>query len=435
LRKIHLNGYLLMERIHMPMLFASYTTSTCYRDWKDTNATFLQADQVENPTRAAITTCDASTEPNEVVSDCPFNDPNGPGQIGSSQDCITGVQVEKYSDRLVLTTNHSAAWYKYTSRYIFHADGRIQPRFGFGNSTGNSNNITHWHTGYWRMNFDIDGADDDEVFIGDGQNNVLQNEEFSDWRHDTSQPGNPIPLTNKSWLVKDKITGRGFKVVPETEGDAQLGFVDEFALTANPSGRNFHMVDVMTTRYKLINGSLTEYSDTPGQNSLSNCSMDEDQLVGQASSPGVPETLIGENVVFWYRTAVNDISGGGMLCKTGGPTLYPVGDWGLTVDQAPTAVADVSVVDKNSIDNVVDVLTNDTDPDGGAKFVEFVTQPDNGSVSIGVDGANVLYSPDLDYCNNGNTTDDFTYTLNLGSVGSVSMGVDCLDLIFETGFE
>ena len=115
--------------------------------------------------------------------------------------------------------------------------------------------------------------------------------------------------------------------------------------------------------------------------------------------------------------------------------FYPVGDWGLTVDQAPTAVADVSVVDKNSIDNVVDVLTNDTDPDGGAKFVEFVTQPDNGSVTIGVDGANVLYSPDLDYCNNGNTTDDFTYTLNLGSVGSVSMGVDCLDLIFETSFE
>jgi len=330
-RNIYLNGFLLMERMHMPMLFASYQSSTCYRDWKDTNSSFLQADQVENPTRPAITTCDASTEPNETVGDCPFNDPNGPGTIGSSGDCITGVQVEKYDDRLVLTTNHSAAWYKYSARFIFHADGRIQPRFGFGNSTGTSNGTNHWHTGYWRMNFDIDGPDNDQIYLSDGQTDVVQIEEFSDWRHDTSQPGSPVPLTNKSWLVQDSVTGRGFRVIPETEGDQQQGLVDEFALTADPSGRGFHMVDVMATRYKLINGNLPEYSDTPGQNSLGNCTMNDGILVGESSNPGVPENLVDENVVFWYRTAVWDQANQGMLCKTGGPTMYPVGDWGFAV--------------------------------------------------------------------------------------------------------
>ena len=436
IRKVHFNGYLAMERIHMPMLFASYETSTCYRDWKDAESDFLKANQVENPTQSAITTCDASTEPNEVVGDCPFNDPNGSGQIGNGADCVTGVQIEKYDDRMVLTTNHSAAWYKYTSRYIFHADGRIQPRFGFGNSTGNSNSINHWHTGYWRINFDIDGADDDEVFIGDAMGDVLQTEEFSDWRHDTSGPGEPVALTDKSWLVKDKNTGRGYRVVPETEGDAQQGKVDEFALTSDPSGRGFHNVDVMATRYKLINGSLTEYSDTPGQNSLSNCSMDEDQLVGQSSAPGVPESMVDENPVFWYRTAVWDQANQGMLCKTGGPTLYPVGDWGL--DQAPVAVADSISVDENSVDNALDVMVNDTDDGIGDQFVESVEQPDDGAVVIGLDGLHVEYTPVTDYCNNGVVTDDFTYTLNGGSSATVSMTVNCLglnDIIFVNDFE
>lgn len=426
-RNVHLNGLLVMERMHVPMLFASYQTSTCYRDWKDTNSPFLRADQIENPTRPAITTCDASTEPNEVVNDCPFNDPNGTGTIGDAGDCFSGVQIEKYDDRLVLVTNHSAAWYKYASKYIFYADGRIQPRFGFGNSTGNSNSINHWHTGYWRVNFDIDGPNNDEVFINDGNSSVLQTLEFSDLRHDTSGQ-NPIPLTNLSWTVKDSVTGRGYRVVPETEGDQQSGAVDEFALTANPSGRGFHMTDVMATRYKLINGTLPEYSDTPGSNSLGNCGMDDSALVNN-------EALTDENVVFWYRTAVWDQANMGMLCKTGGPTFYPVGDWGLGIDQAPNAITDSMVVDKNSVDNVIDVLSNDTDPDGGDKFVDSVTQPDNGTVTVGTNGENVLYTPDLEYCNNGITTDDFTYTLNGGSMTDVFMGVDCLDLIFEDDFE
>ncbi len=434
-RKAYYNGFLVLERIHMPMLFASYETSTCYRDWKDTNSTFLQADQVENPTRPAITTCDASTEPNEVVNDCPFNDPNGPGQIGNNADCVTGVQIEKYVDRMVLVTNHSAAWYKYSSKYIFHADGRIQPRFGFGNSTGNSNGINHWHTGYWRINFDIDDPENDEVYINDGQSSVLQTDEFSDLRH---VAGTNTPRTDVSWTVMDSVSGRGYRVVPETEGDQQLGLVDEFALTVNPSGRNFHMTDVMATRYKLIasQGNIPEYSDTPGQNSLGNCDMDEDQLVGSSSNPGLPETLVNENPVFWYRTAVWDQAGQGMLCKTGGPTLYPVGDWGI--DQAPVAVADAFTVAENSVDNVLDVMNNDTDDGLGDQFVEFVDQPNDGAVVIGVDGNHVEYTPSQDYCNNNVVTDDFTYTLNGGSMTTVQMTVACAginDIIFVDYFE
>ena len=432
IRKVHFNGFQVLERSHVPMLFANYASSTCYRDWKNTNSAFLQADQVENPTRKALTTCDVSVDEDIPVGNCPFQDvsPGGSGNVGDAGDCITGVQVEKYADRLVLTTNHSAAWYKYSSRYIFYADGRFQPRFGFGNSNGTNASTTHWHHAYWRMNFDIDGADNDEVFIDDGSNQTVQTTEFTDFREITSgQPNDPGTYTDEvTWLVKDSVTGRGYQMVPGFEGDSQLGFVDDYALGPDPGMDQYHNIDVMVSNYRLINGTLPEYSDTPGSNSLGDCSMEEENIVNGESLTGVDG-----NPVFWYRTAVVDISNQGMLCKTGGPTFYPVGDWGLAID--PTAVTDIMLVDKNTTDNVLDVLNNDTDPDGGDKFVESVTQPDNGTVTIGVNGANVLYTPDTDYCNNGVTTDDFTYTLNGGSQADVAVAVDCLDLIFEDNFE
>lgn len=438
-RKLHYNGILVMERMHMPMLFAQYTSGLCYRDWKDTASDFLRASAIENPVRAAITTCDASVDETEPVGSCPFADvsPGGSGSVGNAADCFSGVQVEKYPDHMVLTTNHSASWYKYTARYIFHADGRIQPRFGFGNSTGTQNNNTHWHHGYWRMNFDIDGPGNDEVFISDDQSDHLQAVEFADWRELLGQNNDPNVFTDEiTWMVKDSVTGRGYRVVAGGEGVSQNGGIDDYAVPADPSGVMHHEVDVMVTKYKLINGTLTEYSDTPGSNSINNCNMQEENLVGNVSDPNnLPESLVGEDVVFWYRTAVNDIAPKGMLCKTGGPTLYPVGNWG-SVDIPPTAVVDAYQVEENSMDNVLNVMSNDTDPDGGSNVIESVTQPNNGSVVISND-TQLLYTPDLDYCNDELPTDDFTYTLNGGSEGQVSVAVSCFDddLIFKTGFE
>ncbi len=436
IRNVHFNGFLVLERSHVPMLFATYATSTCYRDWKDTNSEFLRADQVENPLRPAFTTCDVSTDEDAPVGNCPFQDvsPGGSGTVGSGADCFTGVQVEKYEDRLVLTTNHSAAWYKYSSRYVFWADGRFQPRFGFGNSNGTNSGTTHWHHAYWRLNFDIDGAENDEVFVVDDQGQSAQTTEFTDLREITSgQPNDPNVYTDEvTWMVKDSVTGRGYQMVPGFTGSSQAGLVDDYEVdTTLPQQRGFHNTDVMVSNYKLINGTLPEYSDTPGSNSLGDCSMEEENIVNG-------ESLVGANgnPVFWYRTAVEDLSNQGMLCKTGGPTFYPVGNWGL--DQAPVANADTVGVEENSVDNVLDVLLNDTDDGLGEQFVESVEQPNDGTVVIGVNAESVEYTPVMNYCNDGVVTDDFTYTLNGGSTAVVSVTVNCLglnDIIFVDDFE
>ncbi|MGJ8663259.1 MAG: hypothetical protein ACSHWU_06400 [Marinicella sp.] len=320
IRNVHFNGYMVFERAHMPMLFAQYQGGLCYRDWKDDDSDFIEAKGgtgvggVENPTDPAITTCDASTDTVQPVGSCPF------GLDGyTAGDCFSGVQVEKYDTYMVLTTNHAAAWYKYSSRFIFHEDGRIQPRFGFGNSSGTNNGTTHWHHGYWRMNFDIDGTDNDQVFIIDNNGETLQNTEFSDLRETQGSPTAP------QWMVKDSVTGRGYRIEPGASGVSQAGDVNDYEVPTDPSGAGHHEVDVMATKYKVVGGFI-EYSDTPSSNNLGECEMYEENLVG---TPGNGESLVGEDVVFWYRSAVNDIAPVGMLCKTGGPTLHPVGNWGV----------------------------------------------------------------------------------------------------------
>ncbi len=96
-------------------------------------------------------------------------------------------------------------------------------------------------------------------------------------------------------------------------------------------------------------------------------------------------------------------------------------------DDPPTAVDDAATIGESDPATAVDVLANDTDPDGGPKQIQSVTQPADGNVVITGGGSGVTYEPGPGYCNDGGPTDDFTYTLNGGSTATVSMTVTCVD--------
>lgn len=98
-----------------------------------------------------------------------------------------------------------------------------------------------------------------------------------------------------------------------------------------------------------------------------------------------------------------------------------------TPDVLPTAVDDALVVLEGSAATVVDVLTNDTDPDGGPRAVVALTQPEHGRAEI-VAGTAVSYQPPAGYCTAlGAAPDEFSYTVTGGSSARVSVQVSCLD--------
>lgn len=90
-------------------------------------------------------------------------------------------------------------------------------------------------------------------------------------------------------------------------------------------------------------------------------------------------------------------------------------------DVAPTAVADDARIFEDAGATPIPVLANDTDPDGGPKRVEAVTQPAYGTVVITNAGADLTYEPGAPACD----LDPFTYTLNGGSTATVSVMVLC----------
>ena len=96
-------------------------------------------------------------------------------------------------------------------------------------------------------------------------------------------------------------------------------------------------------------------------------------------------------------------------------------------DTPPTAVNDSKTVTEDAAATTIDVLANDTDPDGGPLNVDsFDDSSSHGTVAITNAGADLTYTPDPDYCNtSGSDPDDtFTYTLNGGSTATVSVEVD-----------
>ena len=318
LRDIHYKGILVAKRMHAPILFAEYRGSgTCYRDWKDADARFVASPPVRNqlgvPTPfIATTSCDVSMDDTSSYGSCPFT--GAPGFNFTAADCIGspgGVAIEDMGDHVVLTTQYSAAWYQYTGRYAFWANGDIQPEFGFGNSNGTNNGLTHWHHNYWRFDFDIDGANGNALLA----NGVAQSNEFTGLRSVDGGPGGGPTY----WDVVNNKGGFGYRIVSGS-GDYN---------PANQSGRGLHSVDVIGSLF--INNEYADRSD----NNLGDCVM-------TASNIANNQSVADADVVFWYRASVRDANGAdwppgcsgascelqnSMVCKQAGPTITQVGDW------------------------------------------------------------------------------------------------------------
>ncbi len=91
-------------------------------------------------------------------------------------------------------------------------------------------------------------------------------------------------------------------------------------------------------------------------------------------------------------------------------------------NRSPAAINDLATVPTDSAQNIISVLSNDTDPDSNPIKVIAVTQGAQGQVVIGPDGANVVYLPRPGFAGE----DSFTYTVSdgfLSSSGSVAVTV------------
>ncbi|HJU05574.1 MAG TPA: hypothetical protein VJ692_10525, partial [Nitrospiraceae bacterium] len=110
--------------------------------------------------------------------------------------------------------------------HLYHAwylsqTGQIQ---AIVQSRGLSCKIDHIHHPYWRLDFDIDGNDSDQIFV---QEPGASDEGWGPGWHKYTNERDIVkkPKKNQAWFVRDQKTGRGVWVLPGPSD----GIVDAFS--------------------------------------------------------------------------------------------------------------------------------------------------------------------------------------------------------------
>jgi hypothetical protein len=173
----------------------------------------------------------------------------------------------------------------------------------------------------------------------------------------------------------------------------------------------------VTIRIRAINDSPVAVDDTANTSvgtpvTITVLSNDYDpegdtiSVTAVGSSAGGAVGLVGDTVV--YTPTVNGTH----------TFTYTIEDTSGLTDNAVITVAviapPVAVDDPadtaEDIPVIIDVLDNDSDPDGDPLTVTFASTPLSGTTTVNVPGYTVTYIPDPDY----NGTDTFTYTISDG---------------------
>jgi hypothetical protein len=385
------NGHRVFSRLNVPILNVEYGPGGCgcYRDWLDQEVRF---EAVGSPCGSGY--CEV-IEPARTVCDCAPTDTCDANPLNACNVDIgsfSGVAAAKEPARLVMTTQTAAGWYRYTQVYTFNLDGSIVPEFGFSSTPNGCTDTTHFHHGYFRFDFDIDGAEGDriyrEVLAGDGQDSDsdgLEDDEDNctqvanaDQR-DTNADGygnacdgdlNDDDIVNFTDVGIMKAVFFGSDADADLNGDGFVNFPDlgilksRFFLAPGPSGVIPQLVlvtkeehayrgstagylaeDSVTGRgYRVVPGpadsdlQVTTFDPAPFAQGDYWILAEHDTELSDGGG-GCParinaftnsESTNGTDVVLWYR--FGDLHEAEDECQCGrvGPTLVPVGDWTAT---------------------------------------------------------------------------------------------------------
>jgi hypothetical protein len=242
--------------------------------------------------------------------------------------------------------------------------------------------------------------------------------------NDTDPDGGPKSIASVTQGTNGSVTNNSSDV-SYTPNAGYCG-ADSFTYTLN--GGSTATVSVTVTCVDdpptAVNDSATVGEDS-GANTVDVLNNDTDTDAGPKTVASVTQptngSVVNNTTDVSYTPDANYCGPDSFTYTLNGGSTATVSVTVTCVDDPPTAVNDSATVGESSTANLIDVLNNDTDTDGGPKSVASVTQGTNGSVTN--NGTDVSYTPNASYCG----PDSFTYTLNGGSTATVSITVTCIN--------
>lgn len=198
LRYLDYRGKRVLYRAHTPILNVKYDLGGCgaYRDWQDEEG-MIQATGTN--VAPGFRLCPT---PAKTILD-----------TGSDQGNFLGVAIYVQGQEVVLVSEMEAGWYRYVNEWRLHADGTINPRFGFTAVQNSCVCHVHHHHVYWRFDFDIRTPG----------NNVVT--EFNDpclpahcpskWHENLFEVMRPRnPSRKRKWRVENSATKEAYELIP-----------------------------------------------------------------------------------------------------------------------------------------------------------------------------------------------------------------------------
>ena len=215
LRSVSYRGKRVLRRAHVPILNVRYDGDACgpFRDWQNEESRFQARGAAPAP---GFRLCPA---PATTIL-----------ESGDDRGNFAGVAVFVDGEEVELVSELEAGWYRYISRWRLHANGTIEPRFGFGAVSNSCVCVTHHHHVYWRLDFDIAGAADDTVLEHNDPPLAGHSDNWHTLRHEISRKRHPG--RQRRWRIKNRGSGEGYVLIPGADdGEADsYGVGDVWAL-------------------------------------------------------------------------------------------------------------------------------------------------------------------------------------------------------------
>jgi hypothetical protein len=183
-------GKMVLSRANAPVLNVQYYRNACgpFRDWSWQEGMFV-ADGAD--VAPGIRMC--TSEPSTVIDN------------GTDTGNFRGVAIYD-REEVTLVSELNAGWYRYISKWIFHDEGIISPRFGYGATTNSCVCQGHIHHVYWRFDFDLGTAANNapaEFYQG-----VLKGVDTESMRARLA--------TDQYWVVSNSVTGEAVQIKPNS---------------------------------------------------------------------------------------------------------------------------------------------------------------------------------------------------------------------------
>ena len=289
LRNVRYRGKLVLFEAHAPVLNVHYDDDLCgpFRDWLFEES-WIQADGTN-----VAPGFRRSQAPAQTIIESETDSGN-----------FRGVAIYRQGRETVLVSELQAGWYRYVSRWRFHDNGTIRPRFGFDAVEDSCVCNVHHHNVYWRFDFDIGTAANNEVREFNSPP-IFPPDPWHTFQFEARR--RKRPELSRRWQIRNTQTGDAYDLVP----GANDRVADAFARG-----------DLWVLRFN--DGQVDDgISAAPSQagESQANAPIAINRFVNG-------ESVAGQDIVVWYSAHfshdVNEDEENGHVSHIVGPSLRPI---------------------------------------------------------------------------------------------------------------